>query len=297
MTKSELSKIRKQFTRYVNGFAAADAEQHSLLQLKAKHCECVAEEARGISSDLGWPVSEQNAAKALGLLHDIGRFSQFAEFGTFSDSVSVDHGERGWTLIRQAGWLSRLPSEERNAILGGVRYHNRQTIPGNLGRQSLAFVRLVRDADKLDIFRVVLDAVERNGFRDLPTMLPNITLDRRPSLQLVEEIFRRRCASLCNVKSLADFLLMQVSWVYDLNYTPAFKRFHDRGILSRILEQLDGDSRAHTLVQEAHRIVQNHIEERGYPAARMKRHSKKFNLFVKPASADWNMNKLSDSKL
>ena len=276
MTESELSNIRKQFARYINGFADTGAKLHPLLQLKAKHCKCVAAEAHGISSDLGWPASEQNAAKALGLLHDIGRFSQFAEFGTFSDSASIDHGERGWTLIKQTGWLSCLPSEERDAILDGVRYHNRQTIPGNLGHQNLAFVRLVRDADKLDIFRVVLDAAERDGFRDLPTMLPNITLDRRPSPQLIEEILRCRCASLSNVKSLADFLLMQVSWVYDLNYTPALKRLHDRGILSRILRQLDDDSRAHALVQEAHRIVQNHIEERGYLSAGRRRQAKNF---------------------
>ncbi|MDO9542694.1 MAG: HD domain-containing protein [Kiritimatiellia bacterium] len=278
MTKLELSDIRKQFVCYVNGFTDTGAEQHPLLQLKAKHCECVAAEAHGISSDLGWPVSGQNAAEALGFLHDVGRFSQFAEFGTFSDSASVDHGKRGWTAIRQAGWLSRLPSEERNAILDGVRCHNRQTIPGNLGHQSLAFVRLVRDADKLDIFRVVLDAVERDGFRDLPTMLPNVTLDRHSSPLFVDEIFRRKTASLKNVKSLADFLLMQVSWVYDLNYIPAFERLHDRGILSRILGQLDRDSRAHALVQEAHRIVQNHIGEHNYPTAGKRRQGKNFQL-------------------
>ncbi|MDO9541352.1 MAG: HD domain-containing protein [Kiritimatiellia bacterium] len=258
MTKLELSDIRKHFARYVNGFADAGAEQHPLLQLKADHCECVAAEARGLSSDLKWSVSWQNAAEALGLLHDVGRFSQFAEFGTFSDSASVDHGKRGWTVIRQAGWLSRLSSKERNAIIDGVRCHNHQTIPDNLGEQSLAAVRLVRDADKLDIFRVVLDAVKRDGFQDLLTMLPNVTLDRSPSPQLVDEILGRKTASVKDVKSLADFLLMQVSWVYDLNYRPTFQRVADRDIISRIMRNIEGTSRTREFESKARQFITGH---------------------------------------
>ena len=259
MTQKELFNIRTEFERYVHRFADAGAKLHPLLQLKVEHSKRVAAEARGLSSDLGWSVPAQHAAEATGLLHDIGRFPQFAEFGTFSDSASVDHGERGATVAEQAGWLAGLPDEDRHAILDGIRCHNRLTIPRNIRDGSLAMLRLVRDADKLDIFRVVLDAVERDGFRDLPTMLPNITLDRSPSPQFVNEIVRRRSASVNIVRSLADFLLMQVSWVYDLNYAPTLQRFHDRGVLSRILKHLDGDARIHALGEEVDRFVLNRI--------------------------------------
>jgi hypothetical protein len=167
----------------------------------------------------------------------------------------VDHGERGAAVVEQAGWLAALPDEDRDAILESVRYHNRLTIPTHIHDRSLAFLRLVRDADKLDIFRVVLDSVERDGFRDLPTMLPHVTLDRHPSPAFVEQLSGRRYASLSNVNTLADFLLMQVSWAYDLNYLPTLKRFHDRGILLRILKHLDGDVRVHALASEVHRYV------------------------------------------
>jgi HD superfamily phosphodiesterase len=259
VTQKELFNIRSEFEHYIHRFADVGAELHPLLQLKAEHSECVAAEARELSSDLGWSASEQHSAEAIGLMHDIGRFSQFAESGTFSDSASVDHGERGAAVVEQAGWLAALPDETRHVLLNGIRYHNRLTIPGKIRDRSLAFLRLVRDADKLDIFRIVLDALERDGFRDLPTMLPNITLDRSPSPQLLDEILHRRSASLTNVRSLADFLLMQVSWVYDLNYAPTLQRFHDRGILSRILGQLDGDTRVHAFAEDVRRLVLTRI--------------------------------------
>ena len=259
MTQSQLSNIRSQFERYVNPFAAAGGGLHPLLQLKLEHSERVATEARELSSDLGWTLSEQTLADAIGLLHDVGRFSQFAEYGTLSDGASVDHGERGAAVVEQAGWLAALPAEDREAILESVRYHNRLTIPTHIHDRSLALLRLVRDADKLDIFRVVLDAVERDGFRDLPAMLPHVTLDRHPSPAFVEHLSDRRYASLSNVNTLADFLLMQVSWAYDLNYLPTLKRFHDRRILLSILKHLDGDARIHALGREVHCYVLNRV--------------------------------------
>ena len=207
------------------------------------HSTRVAAEMRMLSAELGWQDSNRNAAEALGLLHDIGRFSQFDEYNTFSDTASVDHGERGWNVIRQAEWLSQTPVTERHILLDGVRYHNRRIIPAGLPIESLRFVQAIRDADKLDIFRVVLDAVESDGFRDLPNMLPDIALERSVSPQILNEVTRQRSGSLHSVRTLGDFLVMQLAWVYDVNYAHTWRCIEERGILPRILNQLD-DSRA-----------------------------------------------------
>ena len=263
MTAAQLIGIRKEFEHYLGGFHLPGRQLPSPLRLKNEHSVRVAGEARILSFALAWSLSEQNAAEGLGLLHDVGRFSQFSEYGTFADSVSVDHGERGWTVVKKNRWLLPLPLDERETILDGIRYHNRRVIPEDLPARSLGLVRLIRDADKLDIFCIVLDAIERDGFRDLATMLPNITLSHSPSPQLVDEIVRRKSASLNNVRSLADFLLMQVSWMYDLNYLPTFQRVHDHGILPRILSYIDGDVRVHAFGEEVHRLVLNRIGKIG----------------------------------
>ena len=65
------------------------------------------------------------------------------------------------------------------------------------------------NADKLDVFRVVLDAVNRDGFRDLPDMLPHITLERTCSPEIIEDVRNHRCCSLSDLRSLGDFLLLQ----------------------------------------------------------------------------------------
>jgi len=238
VTDEQLEEIRAWFTCYVQSFVHEGEEIHPLLALKLHHSERVAEEARGLAADLGWSNTGQNTAEALGVLHDIGRFPQFARYGTFSDAVSVNHGEHGWAVVQQAPVLLDLPLAEQEQILDGIRHHNARTVPDDLHRGSLPLLHLIRDADKLDIFRVVFEAVNRDGFSDLPDMLPHITLERTCSPEIIEDVRNHRCGSLNKLRSLGDFFVMQLSWIYDINTLPALKRIRDRRIVSQILGHL-----------------------------------------------------------
>lgn len=88
MKTEELNDITKWFDAYVQTFACNNGALHPLLQLKADHSKRVARDAERLAYDLDWSPAARNAAEALGLLHDVGRFPQFAEYKTFSDSVS-----------------------------------------------------------------------------------------------------------------------------------------------------------------------------------------------------------------
>ena len=59
---------------------------------------------------------------------------------------------------------------------------------------------------------------------------------------------------------------MQLSWVYDLNYPPAFRRFHDRHFVPRILKHLNGDDRIHALGEDITRFVLNRSSVAQEPA-------------------------------
>ena len=262
MRTEELANLRKWFRHYVRKFAQNGKRMHPLLQLKARHSERVAQEARALATDLGWLQGYRNAAEAMGLLHDIGRFSQFAEHRTFADSKSFDHGEWGWAIARKAAPLSCLPHAERERILDGIRYHNRRVIPDIIASRHRAFLNLIRDADKLDIFRVTLNLVERNGFQELPNILPAVTLGRAPSPAIIREFHRRQTCSLRKVKSLGDFLVMQLSWIYDLCYTPTYRRVVERGILSRILRLIEGDNLVHDLGAQLDQWITSRLIEK-----------------------------------
>lgn len=250
MTDRQLAGVNFTFTEYLTAFGAGTGDLHPFLNLKLNHSEHVADEARGLSTDLRWTASEQNNAEAMGLLHDTGRFQQFVKHHTFSDAASIDHGELGWRIVREEGFLTRLPHEEQRPILDGIRYHNNRFIPAPLPHHSLSYVQLIRDADKLDIYRVVLEALDHDGFQDIREMLPDIRLDRSVSDAFADQVRQGKAGDLSQVQSLGDFLLLHMRWVYDFNYSVAVQKVLDREILPRLANHIEDHSEVTRILEE-----------------------------------------------
>ena len=226
--------------RYMDSFRRGDGTLHPLLEVKRTHMERVRDNAALISRALGWDGEMQERAMTAALLHDTGRFPQFARFSTFSDGASVDHGDLGERILREEfPWDSLDGRRFREEYLESVRLHNKKEIPPGAAPQALPLVRIVRDSDKIDVFRLVRNHVEEGRIRQL---LPRIDLEAGHSPELVREIRSGGRGSYGNVHSLADFLLVQLSWAFDLNFPPSFRILSCEGAFSWIAGRLPGDS-------------------------------------------------------
>lgn len=230
MRPEEFRGIKKWFETYSARFAGADGRLHPFLKLKYDHSFKVAENARAIALALGWPQDDALAAEALGLLHDTGCFSQFADFGSFIDANTIDHGERGWEVIRCGEVLADCSSRDQKHILVGVRFHNRREIPDHFDRDTLNYLRLIRDADKLDIMRVVNEAAARCTNEEFAEMFPGISLEGKESPELVEAVRTGKNPSFALVKTHADIQIMLRSWEDQLNFEPAREMLAQRKV-------------------------------------------------------------------
>ena len=240
MTREEQNDLRTWFEQFVDGFRDRDGLLHPLLELKWRHSLRVAENVRVIADDLYFPESEKGLAEGFGLVHDVGRFTQFARFGSFRDEDTVDHGAEGRRVLEAQDLSFLSDSGYRDLLLCVVECHNRKKtdIPDGLSPEKTRFLSLIRDADKLDIMELVLQAVLADGFRDLPEMLPHIRLSRELSPEVLAEAAKSRSVSNGNLSTLADFLVMMAMWCYDMNYPPTRRLVVQRGLLPRIRREL-----------------------------------------------------------
>jgi putative nucleotidyltransferase with HDIG domain len=258
MNEEKLLSLTKWFHEYAQSFKDHQPDLPFAIRLKLNHSLRVAHDMEQIATELGWPTEDVRTAKALGLLHDVARFSQFAEYGTFHDPRSINHGERGWQICLEMKLLADCSTEDQQRILEGVRYHNRREIPPEAHPDALRFIKLIRDADKLDIFKIVDTAIEKNQFRDNPEILLHVEIDGPPNPVVLDELEQTRSASYKNLKTLADFMLVQLFWVYDLNYAPAIRRYHERQTLDHIAKRLPDTDRIRKIIQEARSYVETH---------------------------------------
>lgn len=234
MEEERYRAIRDWFDAYVERFVSADDGLAPLHEMKREHTFRVMENARTIAQALGWPKDEVRTAEVIALLHDVGRFSQLAEFRTFSDRLSVNHAHRSCEVILAEGVLEHLPPSESRRVLAAVESHNRFRIPEDMDADEHRFAALIRDADKIDIYDVAYEAIRTDRIRQHPEIAINLSLERTVSPEVREEVMARKLGSFDKMQTVGDFLVVQLSWIYDLHFVTTAKELQRRGTIERM---------------------------------------------------------------
>jgi hypothetical protein len=237
MTRRELQQLEDRWRTYIDRFRTDDAF-HPMQQLKIEHTLRVAADARTIAERMSWPEPENNLAEAIGLFHDIARFPQFAKYKTFSDADSVDHGDFGARTLETEGLLAGLADEPLALILHSVQYHNKKDLPCILTAHEEKHLRLIRDADRIDIFFVCWNMVASGAIHDHPEVMMNIDFDAPPSKTVLEQFDRGEAIDYRAVQSMADRFVLQLSWMHDLSYDASRCLVRERGILEKFMDVL-----------------------------------------------------------
>ena len=219
------------YDAYVDTYRGQNGVLPPMMQLKLVHTRKVVEAACAIAKGEGFDAPTARACEAAALLHDTGRYEQLRVYNTFRDSDSVDHAVFSHDIVKEKGWLDGW--EDKDAILAAVLYHNRREIPEGLDPLTLACSRTVRDADKLDIFRVLEDQIATTDWRHDAKAFWNLPTTAAPNPVVAEAIREGRPVDYQNIKSLADFVLIQVGWmVSGLAYATSRRLCAARGHLA-----------------------------------------------------------------
>lgn len=213
MTRDFLDELTRRYYAYLDGFRSPDGSLQKMLQLKLDHTLGVVADARRIMDGEGWPESARVSGEACALLHDAGRYSQLQEYGTFQDSKSFDHAKRGVEVAERNLWLAELPAEERRRLLTAVALHNKKEVSGSLDAATAELCHLVRDADKLDIFRVLEAAVVDGSLERNPEIAWGLQVTGAPSPDVVDAVSKGEAVSYTWIRTLSDFVLIQVGWL------------------------------------------------------------------------------------
>jgi hypothetical protein len=271
MHRNNLIALRTWFDTYTRAFFKNKASHldtddvNHVLSLKRQHSFGVWSAMRFITREE--PMSEGDGliAEATALLHDVGRFPQYARHRTFLDSMSVNHGELGAEVLLREGALSFLPARERELIISAVKHHNAYRVPDVGDRRQELFLRLIRDADKIDIWRVMLRYYATPEERRSPGVgmsLPD-TQDYAP--ELLVSIHRGELIRYEDIQTLNDYRLMQLSWMYDLTTRGSFRLIQRRRLIERTAAYLPHDQPIRKALEVIHDYVLARLSREASP--------------------------------
>jgi hypothetical protein len=237
------------FDRYVRRFDSPDAELQCNIRMKIEHSKNVCAEISALGLNIGLDEPGLRFAETVALFHDIGRFEQLSRYGTFLDHHSVDHAELGVSVLSSEGVLNILPPADRDSVRAVICNHNRFAIPDGESGLRLTQSRLLRDADKLDIFRILIDYY-RNGGGENNTVALGLSENSEISQAVLDDLRAGRLVAMKHLRTINDFKLMKMGWVYDLNFAPSFEAVAARGYLEAIRDTLPDGSEVRQAVAQ-----------------------------------------------
>lgn len=233
-----LTYLKLWFADYCRSFYTTDISDQRNIALKEEHTHRVCDNILRLAEGLALGDNDTGLAEVIALFHDVGRFSQYQQYKTFKDADSVNHAALGVKVLAEERVLDKLEEGDRKVIIRAIGLHNVFSIPEGIDEETSLYLKLIRDADKLDIWRVFIEyytlpdeeraSAVSLGFPDRPECSPEV----------LDSLRKGEMVNLTKLKTLNDFKLLQLSWVYDLNFPTSFRLVAERDYINRIADTL-----------------------------------------------------------
>ena len=227
-------RVKEAFVDYTSSYDVSDTR----ISLKIDHTFKVAEIAEEIARSIDLNEDGVELVWLAGMLHDFGRFEQIHLYGTFYDKDSTDHAQLGADLLFKQNEIDRFVDGDelveglsRNALLETmIRQHNKYRLPESLDEVTRKYCTILRDADKADIFRVLVEVPfeERNGKKEWPAR-------HKARHEVMEYVKRHSCVPRVHERSIFETLVSHGCMAFELEFPKTIEIVKEQGKLKELL--------------------------------------------------------------
>jgi putative nucleotidyltransferase with HDIG domain len=280
--------IKKVFQEYTDRYDSTNPK----IKLKIDHTYRVANLCEQIAQSLELSAAEVDLAWLSGMLHDVGRFEQLRRYNTFSDAQSIDHARFAVELLYDEGLIADyVPEISTTELVAGARTwrsmgganesptaqsedmplsdilqtlriaigeHSAYRIQKGLDERTRMFCQILRDADKVDIFRVICDTPmeEVYGFQTKDILRSAITPE-------VMQAFYEHHAVLRKLKKCpADYIVAHGSLTFELVYPESLRIAKEQGYLKQMMSFQSENPDTAEIFEDLRKDLNGYLEER-----------------------------------
>ncbi len=264
ITSKLVNKYISWFDNYVNQFIKQFPDLAENIEIKAGHCRLVSNEAFDLATNLKLTDEDILLAETIGLFHDVGRFRQYVKYQTFSDSKSQNHSELAVEVLKENNILKDLSADTQEIIFKSIINHSRAEIIPDKNERVIFFSKLIRDADKLDIWRLITEYYMVKEQKENKTLELELSNNDEISDDVFEAIINKKVVLKESMKTLNDFKLLQIAWLFDLNFDYSIKRLYDKKYLDKIFDSLPENEKVNQVRDVVNEYFKHHIETLTY---------------------------------
>ena len=254
-----LRRMHDWMSRYMKSFYSDDAQVQQGILIKEKHTGYVTANCIELAKFLKLSTHDTELAEIIGLFHDVGRFRQYSIYKTFNDADSEDHADLALKVIDELEFFKELPAQDYELVRFAIQNHNKKTVAPTDDEQKEFFAKIIRDADKLDIYRVLEPFLAQANADKMPNFIKSKSrLVAEISPDFVENFVTGNQADYRKIRTNGDRKIVRLMWLYDINFSWTMQKIVERGYIEKIVSNLPMDER----IAEGVRRLRLHVEEK-----------------------------------
>ena len=232
-------------------------------KLKVEHTYHVVDKAKEIATKLNLSDEDVYLAQLIALLHDIGRFEEITYLKQF-DSVGFDHASYGVKMLFEENLIKTFIEDDSydEIIKVAIENHSRLTIEEGLNERCLLHSKIIRDADKLDNFRV---KIEENIEEIFPGKVKN--KDDMENSKISDKVYNaiknEKCVDIHDRETLLDYWVCILAFAFDLNFKQSYEIVQNNNYIDNLIDRLTyNDFDTKQRIEYIRNIINNFINNK-----------------------------------
>lgn len=232
-------------------------------KLKVEHTYHVVDKAKEIATKLNLSDEDVYLAQLIALLHDIGRFEEITYLKQF-DSVGFDHASYGVKMLFEENLIKTFIEDDSydEIIKVAIENHSRLTIEEGLNERCLLHSKIIRDADKLDNFRV---KIEENIEEIFPGKVKN--KDDMENSKISDKVYNaiknEKCVDIHDRETLLDYWVCILAFAFDLNFKQSYEIVQNNNYIDNLIDRLTyNDFDTKQRIEDIRNIINNFINNK-----------------------------------
>jgi len=247
-----LSKYKKWFDSYTQELIESYPKEAENYELKVEHTYRVVKNIIKLSELMYLNKENKELGEIIGLFHDLGRFVQYSEYGTFSEAHTGSHATLSVEKLKKEKILRGLNSEELEIVYQAIEYHNHLTMPDIASESVLKLGTILRDADKLDAFYLSTSNDSRSYSLD------ELSQESLYSEEIVGSILSSQQADFRDIKYKYDRDLSIIALLFDLKFNESFQILQENKSIEKMFKAMPNDEK----LVDARRHCMEYIQSR-----------------------------------
>lgn len=254
----DLQKARIAFKEYLSNF---DNQDNPGFNLKVVHTYHVVDNAVMISKKQGLSEEDTNLAALIGILHDIGRFDELKNLKKF-DSVGNDHAMFASKILFEEGLITNFIDTDKynNIIKKAIENHNKKQIEDGLSDKELLHAKIIRDADKLDNYRVKQEEKIENIFPGIVNSKEELE-NSLISDNVYNSVMKEECVDIKDRKYPLDYWICVLAFTFDLNFKETLSIVKENNYIDILIDRFNYNN-CKEKMNKIRNVLNDYIEKR-----------------------------------